>query len=312
MFGLIVLGSVVRTTGSGLACPDWPLCQGRILPPLEFHVLIEWSHRAVALLVSVLLISTVGFVLWRRETRARLGGIAGLAVGLLLVQILLGALTVWKLLHPSVVNTHLAVGLLLFGTITFLAAEAAARAGGEPTLANASRPGGLLPLLALATALTYAQAVLGGTVSSQHAGLACPGWPDCNGEWMPPLPTLAGIQMLHRYVAYLLLLVMAVTAFAARGTSDGGVRAGAKLASSLTGAQIVLGVCNVLIGTPAWLSGLHLAVAAAILGTMVLATHRAARLPAREAGESRIEAAAEAGRDEALAAEAFAPSRMSS
>src|SRR5439155_9038716 len=55
MFGLIVIGSIVRTTGSGLACPDWPLCQGQIVPPFQFNVLIEWFHRLVALLVSLLL-----------------------------------------------------------------------------------------------------------------------------------------------------------------------------------------------------------------------------------------------------------------
>src|SRR2546428_7847457 len=54
MYGLIVLGSVVRTTGSGLACPDWPLCEGRIIPRLELPVMVEWLHRTPALGVSIL------------------------------------------------------------------------------------------------------------------------------------------------------------------------------------------------------------------------------------------------------------------
>jgi heme A synthase len=125
--------------------------------------------------------------------------------------------------------------------------------------------------------------VLGGTVSSQHAGLACPDWPACNGEWLPPIATLAGIQMLHRYVAYLLAAAMVVAALASRSTRDRAVRAGAKLALSLTCAQIVLGVCNVLLGTPPWLSALHIATAAAILAAMVAVTCRVALLPLREA-----------------------------
>ena len=96
-----MVGSVVRTTGSGLACPDWPLCQGRLIPPFEFHVLIEWFHRLLALLVSLLLFATAVWVLVARRDCARASAaLALLAVALLLAQVLLGALTVWKLLEP--------------------------------------------------------------------------------------------------------------------------------------------------------------------------------------------------------------------
>ena len=128
MFGLIIIGSIVRTTGSGLACPDWPLCQGRLIPPLQFNVLIEWFHRLVALLVSLMLFVTVVWVLAHAPLRARLGGLAGLAIVLLLAQILLGALTVWKLLDPGVVGGHLGVALLLFSTMLTLALAAAQQA----------------------------------------------------------------------------------------------------------------------------------------------------------------------------------------
>ena len=62
-FGLIVLGAVVRSTGSGLACPDWPLCHGRLIPPLQTQVLLEWSHRFVALLVSLGTLALSGLVI---------------------------------------------------------------------------------------------------------------------------------------------------------------------------------------------------------------------------------------------------------
>ena len=181
LFGLIVLGSVVRTTGSGLASPDWPLCQGRLIPPFEFNVLIEWFHRLAALLTSVSLFVTVGWVLVHPATRARVGLLAALAVVLLLVQVLLGALTVWKLLSPSVVSSHLAVALLLF--VTMLALTLGARAESAPDAPRgAERPAGLLAAFGITAALAYAQSLLGGIVSTSHAGLACPDWPLCDGR----------------------------------------------------------------------------------------------------------------------------------
>jgi cytochrome c oxidase assembly protein subunit 15 len=285
MFGLIVIGSVVRTTGSGLACPDWPLCQGRLIPAFDPQVMIEWTHRAIALVVSVLLFASLAWTLARRELRVRLGKLAALSAILLLAQVLLGALTVWKLLHPSVVNTHLAVALLLFSTV--LAWTAAAEAAATPPegwAPLATRPPLLLPALAIATTLIYAQAVLGGAVAAQHAGLACPDWPACNGEWFPPLGTLAGLQMAHRALGYLVVAAMVGVVLVARRGPDAGVRSGARLALWLTCAQIVLGVCNVLLGTPVWTTALHLATAATMLGMMVLVTCRAASIPARERG----------------------------
>ncbi len=283
LLGLIVIGSVVRTTGSGLACPDWPLCEGRVIPRFEFHVMIEWSHRVVALGVSLLLFSTVAWVLAHRLLRPRLSGIALLAVALLVVQVLLGALTVWKLLHPTVVNTHLAVALLLFSTMitmTIMARRGSAAAEARPS--RPARAAGLLSMISLATTLTFVQAVLGGTVSSNHAGLACPDWPACGGEWFPSLGTLAALQMTHRYVAYLLIAVLAATFAVARRSEDPVTRATTRGVLVLGFLQAGIGVMNVLLGTPVWVSAAHLGIAAAILGLLVALTCRVAAQPARE------------------------------
>ena len=281
MFGLIVVGSVVRTTGSGLACPDWPLCHGRWLPTESFNVFIEWSHRLLALVTSVCLFATAGWTLLRSEVRARLGAVAGLAVALLFAQVLLGALTVWKLLHPAVVSSHLAVALLLFATLITYTVIAGFEA--EPdSVAAAPRPAGLLPLFGLATAMVYVQAVLGGIVSTSGASLACPDWPTCNGAWFPPLDGLVGLQALHRYGAYAVLAAMLAVALRSRTVPDPAMRAAAPMAFGLTLTQAVFGVTNVLLGVTVWLSALHLATAAAILALLVTLTIRAAMLPAGE------------------------------
>jgi cytochrome c oxidase assembly protein subunit 15 len=278
MFGLIVIGSVVRTTGSGLACPDWPLCQGRIIPPFQFNVLIEWFHRCVALLVSLLLFATVGSILAQRAVRARLGGLAALAVLLLFVQVLLGALTVWKLLAPQVVSAHLATALALFTTL--LTTALVARAGVEDVPAAPApavapervENGSLTPLFATAAGLTFVQALLGGIVSTNGAGLACPDWPTCNGVLFPPMRGEVALQMLHRFGAYALLAVMLAVLVRTRRVADPALRSGGGLLFGLTLVQALFGILNVRLAMPVWLSALHLGTATAILALGVTLT----------------------------------------
>jgi cytochrome c oxidase assembly protein subunit 15 len=280
MLVLIVIGSIVRTTGSGLACPDWPLCHGRLIPPLQFNVLVEWTHRLVAALVSVMLGGTVIWTLAHRATRARLGLLAALMLVLLAAQVLLGALTVWKLLDPGVVGGHLAVALLLFATL--LTFSLIAERESEPAAAQAARPSGLLPLLGGATLVTYVQCVLGGIVSTHHAGLACPDWPTCWGAWFPRMEGLVALHMTHRFGAYTLTAVMLAVAARVRASADDAVRASGPMLLSLTLGQVVLGVSNVYLGTPWWLSAAHLGLATSILALVVTVTFRVAGQPAGE------------------------------
>src|SRR5262249_19837930 len=157
-------------TNSGLACPDWPLCGGRLIPPFEFHVLIEWFHRFVALLVGIALFATSVWIWTHPEDRARVGAHAGIAIGLYLVQALLGAFTVWKGLSPAIVSAHLVTAMLLFATLLVLTLTAAA----PPAAPRSPRPGGLVPLLSVTAFWTWLQIGLGGMVSSSHAGCVCP------------------------------------------------------------------------------------------------------------------------------------------
>lgn len=287
MFLLIVVGSIVRTTGSGLSCPDWPLCHGQLIPPMQFNILMEWLHRLIALVVGLLLAGTAVLVAMHAETRARYGGLAALSVALYFSQALLGALTVWKLLDPSVVSGHLAVGLLLFATFVTLATLAHGEAEERTADSGAVRPAGLLPLFALATLLVWFQSVLGGMVSTNHASLACPDWPTCNGEWFPRLQGLVGLQVLHRYGAYLLTIVLFTVALSAEKVGDPRVRFLGLLAGRLVLLQIGVGVINVLLGVPVWVSALHLGNAAAILAVMLIATLRLAALPVAHAAPAR-------------------------
>src|SRR3981081_4106738 len=106
-YALVVLGGVVRVSGSGLGCPDWPLCHGRLLPPLGLHAIIEYSHRTAASLPSVLIVLTavVAWLAWRK--RRDLVIPSTVAVALLVVQVVLGAITVRLELPPMIVLAHL-------------------------------------------------------------------------------------------------------------------------------------------------------------------------------------------------------------
>ena len=274
MFALIVVGSIVRTTGSGLSCPDWPLCHGKLIPPFQFNIFMEWLHRLIALCVGLLLFATSGSIAVRPAVRARLGGLALLAVVLYFTQALLGALTVWRLLDPSVVSGHLAVGLLLFATL--VATAVLARFESAPPAADANAPAGLPLLLGAATLAVWLQAVLGGMVSTNHAGLACPDWPKCNGEWFPAMTGLIGLQVTHRIGAYLLTVLLFFASFRASRSGDAVVRWVAHLVPRLVLLQVGIGVANVLMGIPVWVSALHLGNAAAILALMWIATLRTA------------------------------------
>jgi cytochrome c oxidase assembly protein subunit 15 len=281
MFALIVIGSIVRTTGSGLACPDWPLCQGRLIPPFQFNVLIEWFHRLVALVVGLGLLATAVWVAVHRATRARLGGLAALSIALYLTQALLGALTVWKLLDPNVVSGHLAVALLLFATLLTLGliARHETQADWQRDAAARARPAGLLPLFGGATAAIWAQAVLGGMVSTNHASLACPDWPTCNGDWFPPMIGLIALQMGHRLGAYLLAGLLALVAWRSRVATDTPVRGIGTWLFLLVLVQGGIGVANILLGIPVWVSALHLATAAFMLALSLVATFRLSTQP---------------------------------
>lgn len=272
-YGLVVLGNMVRSTDSGLSYLTWPLYHGRVIPDREFHVLMEFSHRALAGAVSVLLLGLAALILRNPETRARLGGLAFASVGLLLAQILLGALTVWKLLAPVVVTGHLATAELLLVTLLLIHLSAR-RERGAPSAGVEPEPAGLRGLLALACALTYAQILLGGLVSSNHAGLAVPDFPTAQGAWFPPLEGLVGLQMLHRYGAYVLAVVLALTAARGSKSPQPRVRASALALLGMILLQILIGALNVLWRIPVWVTALHLAIATGMLAMCVATTFR--------------------------------------
>jgi heme a synthase len=280
-YALIVLGALVRAHGAGLACPDWPLCFGRWVPEMDLRVAFEWSHRVLAGSVALGFLALAAAT-WRR-TRAGdpVRRVLGVGIALLAVQIGLGALTVWHLLAFWTVTSHLLIGNATGATFAWIALELRDRrhrAPPAPVPARSTRR-----WLAAVLALLAVQVALGGLVSSGYAGLACPEWPTCNGgRWWPSWRGAVGLHLLHRANGY--LLTGALVAFALRCREGGRLPLLARLLCALGVVQVSVGVANVLTGIPVEVTGLHSALAAALVLTGAAAAREAWGRPARESG----------------------------
>jgi heme A synthase len=263
---LIVVGAVVRVTGSGLGCPDWPTCHGQLVPPLEPAPILEYSHRLLGALVSPLILATtVGAWLVRRHQRGVLIP-ATLAPALLAVQIVLGAIVVRLELPTMVVLVHLTFALVILALLVW----AAVMAGPLPRALTAPGPGwrrGPLVGLAHATmALLLVLLVVGGFVRATGAGFACVGFPDCNGALFPfGSNRLVDLHMTHRLLAYVVAALAAVVLVQAwRGWRWlPAVPQTATALAALVVVQIAIGVVGVTSGLPEVVRGLHVAGAAA-------------------------------------------------
>jgi len=113
---LIILGGAVSSTGSGLACPDWPLCNGQVIPKLTVQVLIEFTHRIWTIVASLTVIATMLLAIKSYGWPSKVIFFSTLTFILLLVQIMLGMLTVQTKTLPLVVTSHLGVATLVFAS----------------------------------------------------------------------------------------------------------------------------------------------------------------------------------------------------
>ena len=265
-YALVVLGGVVRVSGSGLGCPDWPLCHGRLLPPLELHSIIEYSHRTTASLASTLIVITA-LAAWLALRRRRDILIpASVAVGLLGVQVVLGAITVVLELPPIIVLAHLGTAIALLGAVCVTATAAMLTGPGDCDPVAVWRARG-------AAAGTFLLILTGSLVVGSGASGACDGWPLCGGGFSIPLQQLPLIQLLHRGVAGAVGIgvVLALLAVVGRHRRDRAVRATVALTLVALALQVAVGAAVVTLHLPPVLRGLHLALAAAVwAGTIVL------------------------------------------
>jgi heme A synthase len=278
-FTVIVLGSDVRVTESGMGCRSWPLCNGHVGPIDRFHPLLEQVHRyAVSLLVVVTVVVVVLACRWATRLVARVALAAG---ALLVVQALLGAVTVWAHNAPATVALHLMFAELFLGTITavlvgslrvpfpskgaVLAGKHVPQQAGQMGAAGAPerspRPGALAGLTLVATLGVFAS---GSAVTETGASGSCRAWPVCGLDGNPT--QLVAVQYLHRgAVLVLLALLVALVWRAWRSWCEVRWARGLGVAIVvLLAAQVGAGAVVAVLGAPDAGQDVHLALASAL------------------------------------------------
>ncbi len=281
-FVLIVLGAVVRSTGSGLACPDWPRCYGLWLPtPAEIgatdysfgQVMLELAHRVVAgFVVGPLVLALLIWAVRRRHEMRGPAPIMGVAFILVLIQAGLGGFTVLDRNSPLSVAVHLATALVFLAVLILVFLVSKRRSGLDATPEPV--PPGLRAAAGLTLAAALAVVTSGAVVAKSGASLACTGWPLCAGLALPDLgDPLVRLHFGHR----LLALVAAVfigglyLAGRARRWEAPMFHRDARAAGVLLLTEVGVGAGVIFASAPLWLAVVHQAVGILVFAALAVA-----------------------------------------
>ncbi len=260
---LVTVGVIVRATDSGLGCPDWPLCYGKLVPPIDDpKAWIEWFHRTIAAVIGFQILGLAALAIRDHRDRPILVWPSLAAVGLVGFQAWLGRETVRLGNSGESVSAHLAAAMLLVGLLVFVTVRA-----GFPARLKARGASQRFTLLAVFAAVaTYALLLFGSNVTATDSALVFPDWPLMGGSLVPPLTEASSAQVLHRWVAGvvgLIVLCVGVVAWRDRRAHPGLARL-AGTAAALFVVQMIIGGLQVMTQLSGWSQTLHLAIAAII------------------------------------------------
>lgn len=284
-FILIVLGAVVRSTGSGLACPDWPQCYGLWLPTPETleglgavdysygQVMLEWTHRLIAGVIvgPLVLILAIWSVRLRREAGS-LPALMIVALLLVLIQAGLGGVTVLEGNIPWSVAVHLSVALTFLATLIFAFISSERQSGLGRVLDYVEL--GARTLAAITLVVTLITVASGAITAKSGASFACDSWPLCDGLRLPDLSDLlVRIHMGHRAFAFSTALLVTLLYIGAARSRRQAPRfySDTRMAFLLVLGEVGLGAMVVFTEVPLWGAVIHQAFGALLFSALALA-----------------------------------------
>lgn len=301
---VVTLGAYTRLTNAGLGCPDWPGCYGHMVLPQQTNALAaaqaafpdvpveqtkawtEMVHRYIAGCLALLVFFIgVRAIYLRLRNRFEHWRLALLMIFLVCFQAALGMWTVTLKLLPVVVMAHLLGGMTLFSLLTYYRLRLT-----DDQNPRISRQ---FLLVLIGCVVVFGQVALGGWVSANYAGIACVGFPQCNGQWLPTMhlgqgfnlfspigenyqggvldnSTRVTIQMIHRFGALVTTVYVTILAiWLYHNNPSTLVRRCALFILSMLGLQVSLGIINVLFLLPLPVAVAHNGVAAMLMASMM-------------------------------------------
>ena len=256
----VTLGGIVRVTGSGLGCPDWPLCYGQIIPPFKLDTLIEYSHRLSGMILGILVIlMCLGFVFSNHNSKRKLTvRLSILALILVVFAGLLGGVTVLTELSKWMRLVHLGVAEILIACLCVIIVfeSPAEKVVG---LINSKIIG---QLVVFNFGIAFFSILFGSYVVGSGYSAVCGTWPLCRGEFFPT-DLFSFMHMAHRYIAIVLLLSFASLFYLSIKEYGFKNRFSMSMAAGLLilVAQIILGAIIIWTGFASEFKAIHLTMA---------------------------------------------------
>jgi heme a synthase len=266
---LIVFGGYVASSNSGMGCgPDWPLCNGLLIPILKGATLIEFTHRVIGAILVILSVSLFLLIL-RANVDQKVRLMAWGMMGLLTVQVLLGAIVVVLDLPAFVVTIHLLIAMLYLFSLIWIWMQMALRNFYHHTYSSLSAPlhksiKRHLTIVLVLLILTFA---FGAYIKHQSYGLAC-GWLGC-GDTILPVNSSQVLQTIHRGLAVMssfYIIILTCLAFVKKWGA--GLQKRLALVASTVLIQVLIGIATIVNYIDVSWAVMHLAVGTAVFAFM--------------------------------------------